>query len=119
ADIGHTLRVKVLAKNVAGGASAQSGPPAPFAALFRSNLLAPTVLGLALTGQTLTATEGTWTGTAPITISFRWQQCSKAGTECKDISGATKSTYVIAGGEVSHTLRVVVTAKNVAGSVEK
>jgi hypothetical protein len=84
-----------------------------------SNVLAPTVLGLDITGQTLTASEGTWTGPEPISYSFRWQQCSKAGTECKDIGGETKSSYVIQNGDAGHTLRVVVTAKNVAGSTEK
>ncbi len=84
-----------------------------------SNVIAPTVLGLDITGQTLTAIEGTWTGTEPISYSFQWQQCSKAGTECKNIAGETKSTYVIATGDATHTLRVLVTAKNVAGATEK
>jgi hypothetical protein len=119
ADVGHTLRVKVLAKNIAGSASAESEKTATVAGVKPSNVLAPTVLGLDITGQTLTATEGTWTGTEPISYSFRWQQCSKAGTECKDIGGETKSTYVIQNGDAAHTLRVIVTAKNVAGSTEK
>ena len=119
ADVGHTLRVKVLAKNIAGSGSAESEPTATVAGVTPSNVLAPTVLGLDITGQTLTATEGTWTGTEPITYAFQWQQCSKAGTECKSIGGETKSTYVIQNGDASHTLRVIVTAKNVAGSTEK
>jgi hypothetical protein len=119
ADVGHTLRVKVLAKNIAGSASAESEPTATVGGVLPSNVLAPTVLGLDITGQTLTASEGTWTGTEPITYSFQWQQCSKAGTECGNIGGASKSSYVIQNGDAGHTLRVVVTAKNVAGSVEK
>ena len=58
-------------------------------------------------------------GTAPISYAFRWQQCSKAGTECADIGGASESKYKIANGDAAHTLRVVVTAKNVAGTTEK
>ncbi len=119
ADVGHTLRVKVLAKNIAGSGSAESAPTATATGVTPSNVLAPTVLGLDITGQTLSATEGIWTGTEPISYSFRWQQCSKAGTECKDIGGETKSTYVIQNGDAGHTLRVIVTAKNVAGSTEK
>ena len=42
-------------------------------------MIAPLGVGLAITGQTLTATEGTWTGTEPITYTYQWQQCSKAG----------------------------------------
>jgi hypothetical protein len=84
-----------------------------------SNVIAPSVLGLDIVGQELTAGEGTWTGSEPISYSFRWQRCSKAGTECKDIEGASGSKYAIAPADVAHTLRVVVTAQNVAGSVEK
>ncbi len=119
ADVGHTMRVKVLAKNIAGSASAESEPTGVVAGVKPSNVLAPTVLGLDVTGQTLTATEGTWTGTEPISYTFQWQQCSKAGTECEDVGGETKSTYVIHNGDAGHTLRVLVTAKNVAGTTEK
>ncbi len=119
ADVGHTLRVKVLAKNIAGSGSAESEPTTTVGGVLPSNVIAPTVLGLDITGQTLTASEGTWAGTEPITYAFQWQQCSKAGTECGNISGATKSSYVIQNGDATHTLRVVVTAKNVAGAVEK
>ncbi len=119
ADVGHTLRANVIATNIAGKGEKESAPTATVGGVKPSNTIAPTALGLAVTGQTLTATEGTWTGTEPITYAFRWQQCSKAGTECGDISGETKSTYVIKDADAGHTLRVVVTAKNVAGSTEK
>jgi hypothetical protein len=119
ADVGHTLKVKVLAKNVAGSGSAESAPTATVAGVKPANAVAPLVVGLAITGQTLSATEGTWTGTEPIVYTFRWQLCSKSGSGCEDISGATKSTFTIPDGDAGHTLRVVVTAKNVAGSTEK
>jgi len=118
-DVGHKLRAKAIAKNIAGSGTAESAPTATVAGVKPSNVLAPTVIGLAITGQTLTATEGTWTGTEPISYAFRWQLCSKAGTECADISGATKSTFTIPDGDAGHTLRVVVSASNVAGSTEK
>src|SRR6185312_4586735 len=101
-----------------GSGTAESAPTATVAGVKPSNVLAPTVIGLAITGQTLTATEGTWTGTEPISNAFRWQLCSKAGTECADISGATKSTFTLPDGDAGHTLRVVVSASNVAGSTE-
>ena len=119
ADVGHTLRAKVIAKNIAGSGVAESVPTATVAGVKPANAIAPTVIGLAITGQTLSATEGTWTGTEPIGYAFRWQLCSKAGTECADISGASKSTFTIPDGDAGHTLRVVVTASNVAGSTEK
>ena len=119
ADVGHTLRVKVIAKNIAGSGTAESGPTSAVAGVLPSNVIAPLVLGLDITGQTLTATEGTWTGTEPISYSFQWELCNSAGASCGAISGATKSTFVIPDGDAAHTLRVDVTATNVAGSVEK
>jgi hypothetical protein len=119
ADVGHTLRVKAIAKNIAGSGSAESAQTSTVAGIVPSNVIAPLIVGLAITGQTLTATEGTWTGTEPIAYSFQWQLCGKAGTGCESISGATKSTFTIPDGDAAHTLRVLVTAKNVAGSAEK
>ena len=119
ADVGKTLRVKVLAKNIAGTGEAESEPTATVAGVLPSNVIAPSALGLDITGQTLTANEGIWSGTEPITYSFQWQQCSKGGTECNNIAGETKSSYLIQSGDAAHTLRVLVTAKNVAGTTEK
>ena len=119
ADVGHTLRTKAIARNIAGTGEAESAHTATVAGIAPANVLAPTVLGLAITGQTLTATEGTWTGTQPITYRSNWQVCSKAGTECKNVAGeGTKSTYTITDADAGHTLRVFVTAHNVAGTKE-
>ncbi len=119
ADVGHKLRVKVIAKNIAGSGTAESAATATVGGVAPANVIAPTVVGLDITGQTLTATEGTWTGTEPISYSFQWELCSGSGSSCGVISGATKSTFTIPDGDAGHTLRVDVTAKNVAGSVEK
>ncbi len=119
ADVGHTMRAKVIATNIAGKGEAESTQTGTVAGVKPSNTLAPTVLGVAATGQELSSTEGTWSGTEPISYAFRWQRCSKAGTECKDISGASKAKYVIVDEDAGHTLRAVVTASNVAGSTEK
>ena len=68
ADVGHTLRVKVIAKNIAGSGERRiRHRPRRSAGVLPSNVIAPSVLGLDITGQTLTASEGTWTGTEPIT----------------------------------------------------
>jgi hypothetical protein len=78
------------------------------------NTVKPTISGAAQTGQTLTASPGTWDGTPTITFAFQWQACDAAG--CSDIAGATSSTYVVASGDLGKTLRVVVTATNGVGS---
>jgi hypothetical protein len=118
-DVGHTIRSVVKAKNIAGSDTATSEPTAVVSGVLPSNVIAPIVLGLTVTGDTVNATTGTWTGTEPIIYSYQWEICNASGAECKEVSGATEASFVIPTGHVGETLRVIVTAKNVAGSVPK
>jgi hypothetical protein len=81
-----------------------------------SNTSPPTISGSAQAGQTLSASSGSWSGSTPITFTYKWRSCDSAGASCADIPGATDPTYTIAQSEVGHTIRVVVTGKNSAGS---
>jgi N,N-dimethylformamidase beta subunit-like, C-terminal len=81
-----------------------------------SNTALPTISGTAVQGQTLTASAGSWSGTAPISYGYQWRRCDTNGANCVDIGGATSSSYVLAAGDVGSTVRVVVTASNSAGS---
>ena len=56
------------------------------------NTSAPTISGVAQVGQTLTASSGAWSGTAPISYSYQWLRCDATGANCTDIAGATSST---------------------------
>jgi hypothetical protein len=86
-------------------------PPPPPPPTAPSNTAAPSVSGTAQVGQTLTAHNGTWSGTAPISYTYQWQ---RDGTT--DIVGATGPTYKPVAADVEHTLDVLVTATNSAGS---
>ena len=81
-----------------------------------SNAVPPSISGTAVTGETLTASVGSWTGTPPISYTFAWQRCDAAGANCGAIAGATAQTYVVIAGDVGSTLRVQVTATNGEGS---
>ncbi len=116
ADVGGTLRVVVTGTNAAGNASATSAQTAVVAAAPPVNTALPTVSGIAGDGQTLTAANGTWTGTPVISYAYQWRRCDAAGAACADIAGATSATYPEVGADVGSTLRVVVTATNAAGS---
>ncbi len=116
ADVGQTVRVVVTATNVAGSASAASDPSGEVAAAPPVNVTVPVVSGTEQDGETLSATDGTWTGTDPISYSYQWQRCDSGGSNCADIAGETGVTYSLVGADVGQTVRVVVTATNVAGS---
>ena len=116
-DVGSRLRFRVIASNAEGpGTAAASnatdtvtatapGPP---------NTAPPTISGQAVVGQTLTASQGTWTGTG-LTFAYQWRRCDTAGANCADISGATATTYVLVAADSGKTIRVEVTAKNTTG----
>jgi hypothetical protein len=90
------------------GSGSSGTPPA--------NTAPPTVSGTAQQGQTLTATNGSWTGTAPISYAYQWQRCTSSGTNCANIAFATAATYTATSTDVGSTLRIAVTASNTAGS---
>ena len=75
------------------------------------NTVAPVVSGTATVGQTLTTTNGTWTGAPAPTFTYQWQRVTT------NISGATSSTYVLVVADVGNTIRCVVTATNALGAV--
>ena len=117
ADVGHTLRVVVTATNAAGSAAATSTQTGTVAAAGSAptNTVLPVVSGTAQQGQTLTASNGSWTG-SPTSFAYRWRDCDASGSSCVDIAAGTASTYVLQASDVGHTLRVVVTATNASGS---
>jgi hypothetical protein len=78
-----------------------------------TNTTPPAVTGTAKVGQTLTVSNGTWTG-SPTNYSYRWQRCTSS-TSCTTISDANANTYVVRNADVGHTLRAVVSASNADG----
>ncbi len=106
----------MTATNVAGSASAASDPSGEVAAAPPVNVTVPVVSGTEQDGETLSATDGTWTGTDPISYSYQWQRCDSDGSNCADVAGETNATYDLTGDDVGHAIVVVVTATNVAGS---
>ena len=116
ADIGSRLKVRVTATNSA----AATGPiesllTAVVTARPAVNTSAPTVSGTARDGQTLTAGDGSWSGTPPFTFAYQWERCNGAGAACVDVPGATSNTYLLGPGDVGSRMRVRVTPSNAAG----
>jgi hypothetical protein len=80
------------------------------------NTALPTISGQPREGSVATASNGSWSGTPPITFAYQWRRCDRTGAACADIAGANAKTYTIAFGDVRFTLRVQVTATNAAGT---
>ena len=98
----------IVACGVAGTAAFARSAAAP------QNTALPQISGTAKEGETLTASNGTWSN-APTSYAYQWRRCASDGTACGDITGATKQTYAVTAADVDHTLRVVVTASNADG----
>jgi len=115
-DIDHTVRVVVTASNGDGQASAISQTTGVISAkVAPTNTGRPTITGKAVVGEELTASRGTWTGGAR-SYAYQWRRCDVTGEGCGDVVGATGSSYGVREADFGHTMRVVVTATNLAGS---
>ncbi len=114
--IGSTLDVVVTATNVAGSTSVTSPVSGLVTGLLPSNTALPSISGLLQEGQSASVSNGSWTGTQPISYSYHWQECNGEGKACTNIAGATGSTLGLVTALIGRTLDVVVTATNSVGS---
>ena len=81
----------------------------------------PRILGTPVVGHTLTATNGSWSGSTPMTFAYQWRRCLKDGgaadaSNCGVIPDAAKSAYKVRSADVGFRLRVRVRATNADGS---
>ena len=89
---------------------AVSGFPSP-----PTNSAVPVLTGTARTGQSLSATTGSWTGT-PTSWSYKWQRSLTSGGSLIDIAGATNPTYTVSEFDVGYFIKVSVSATNGIGT---
>ena len=79
------------------------------------NTAKPAVSGTPTVGQTLTASNGTWSN-APTSYAYQWLRCNGGGNSCVSVSNGTQQTYTLVGADAGRTMRVRVTATNADGS---
>jgi hypothetical protein len=116
-DIGSTLRVRVT-----GDGPGPSAPPSVLSFASRVveanpplNTGQPALAGTLRRGETITLSEGTWTGTPPLSYTYRWQRCTGgSAASCEDIPGATELDYRLGVNDVANRVRALVTADNQA-----
>jgi hypothetical protein len=75
------------------------------------NTASPSVSGSAVVGETLTASNGTWSPDAAA-YSYQWQRSVDGGTSWSPIAGATTTSYVLTSADVGTWLRFSVIASN-------
>jgi PKD repeat protein len=121
ADEGHALRVRETATDSQGNAFVDSGATAAVAPGAPVNLTGAFLTGAPVRdGSSLTASNGTWAGSQPITFGYQWQRCDDVATptNCTNIAGsaATLQSYQLTTADVGHRVRAVVTATNGVGN---
>lgn len=110
ADGDQFIDCVVTADDGAGGeTSATSNTVGPVAQAEPQNTALPTISGTRTEGETLTASDGTWTN-SPTGYTYQWRRATV------DIGGATASTYLLVEADVGQTITVTVTASNAAGA---
>jgi hypothetical protein len=67
-------------------------------------------------GKSVGAGNGCWQN-SPTAFGYKWLRCNgAAATSCTAIAGATKQSYTLVDADVGHSLVVLVTATNGAGT---
>jgi Carboxypeptidase regulatory-like domain len=97
--------VSVVKKSITTGINAALMPKAPI------NTGAPVASGTPAVGQTLSCSNGSWTGTPAPTFTYSWLR------DGVPITGATAATYVIQAADQGNGLTCKVTATNKSGTV--
>jgi hypothetical protein len=114
-DVDRTVRVLVTASNADGKSTANSHPsPVISGSEAPRNTQRPVLSGNAQVGQTLTVSNGTWTGGVR-SFTYQWQRCDENGNNCVNVAGATAPSYGVRSEDSGKTLRAEVTAHNAAG----
>jgi hypothetical protein len=118
-DAGKRLRVRVTGSNAEGSDTVASNATATVPSSGTGvprNTRPPSISGSTTAGSILRGDPGAWNGAQPITFNFRWLRCDTHGDNCLELSGQTDDSYTLRDGDIGHTLRVRVTARNSQGS---
>jgi sugar lactone lactonase YvrE len=118
AELGELPRVVVTATNLAGSSESSSEYAGVVQPAGVSLLAPPSITGKAEEGEVLTVSEGEWSGTRPLEITYQWEDCDALGESCVPIAGATGSKYALGPADIGGTVRVIAKASNSQGGAE-
>lgn len=117
ADVTLRIRARVTGTNVFG--SAQLGFTGATNTIFpeqATNLVAPSIAGSAVVGESLVANVGQWKfpGT---TYTRQWYRCEADGGSCQTLSGQKAAAYTLTGEDVGKRLKAEIVADSNAANV--
>ena len=119
ADVSKYVTAYVVAKNGTTELATATLATSPQVLQTPSNTTAPSVQGSAVVGETVTATDGTWSATPSATYTYQWYTCTVAvlaaatkNAKCVPITGARSSTYEVPAVQNNKYLLVQVSAVN-------
>jgi RTX calcium-binding nonapeptide repeat (4 copies)/WD40-like Beta Propeller Repeat len=115
-DIGKRFQVVVTATNASGSGTATSAFSFPVTGEQPRNTVSPRITGTIEVGSTLTADQGTWSGSTPLHFTYQWLRCGAQGSNCVAIAGATTTSYLLQPGDYGSTIVFKVIAVNGAAS---
>jgi hypothetical protein len=76
----------------------------------------PMISGVPRDGETLSAADGVWVSSLPLTLARAWGRCDRDFERCELIPGAGSSTYGLSSSDVGWRFFVRVTATSAAGT---
>ncbi len=117
-DYQKQLRLRVTGTNIYNTIDAFSSGSGAVAGLAPANSVAPVASGSLVLGQTLTVTNGTWTGTPTPAFTYRWETSADGLGGWATLPGETTSSYTLVLGDQGNYFRAVVIGTNVEGSDE-
>lgn len=110
-QLGKTITGKVTATNSEGSTQSNASNGVVVTTLtLPSNSVAPVISGSAVAGSTLSGTNGTWSGSPPITYEYKWQ------ADGVDIPGEIASSFVSSALQSGKAVRMGVRATNSVGT---
>lgn len=114
ADMGYPITCRMTATDDYGVTTYDMAFTAPIQQMDAPvNTVAPAITGTPTNGQTLTTTNGTWTGSGTITYTRAWRRDGVV------VAGQTATTYVLGASDVGATITCMATATNAGGSTDQ
>jgi fibronectin-binding autotransporter adhesin len=111
----HAVRITAVDSSVSPNISGHTTLTQTATAARPLNTALPAISGSTVVARTLSASRGTWSGTAPISYAYQWQRCKR---HCANIAGAKRRSYKLGVADAATKLQVVVTATNRYGATK-